>query len=135
MSAQLRSLYYALLAGLLIMTSGFVKAGPVDDLLPPPTRQAEKRSLGANDENIQRSRYQNGGGLGASFSRDGKFLVTSSGYQGMTLWDVATGRAIGQLNSPSNGDGIAAAFMPDGKQLIPTNSRKHNQICPVGLWY
>jgi hypothetical protein len=48
--------------------------------------------------------------LGLLSPRMGKLLVTSSGYQGMTLWDVQTGRAKGQMINPSNSEGIAAAF-------------------------
>jgi hypothetical protein len=71
MSAQFRSLHYVLLTIAWIVAAGFVKAGPVDDLLPPPTRQVEKRSLGANDDRIRQAQYGGHGGFGASFSPDG----------------------------------------------------------------
>src|SRR5262249_23059272 len=72
-------------------------AGPADDLLPPPVRQVEKRSLGGMDDNSRRSFYDGRGGIGAAFSPDGKLLVTSAGHQGMALWEVSTGRVLGQL--------------------------------------
>ncbi len=65
----------AILCILLSLAAAPATAGPADDLLPPPVRQAEKRSLVAN--NVQRNYYDGRGGLGAAFSPDGKLLVTA----------------------------------------------------------
>src|SRR5207244_2238187 len=93
-------------------------AARADDLLPPPVRQAERRTLGANEERLRRTYFIDGrGGTGAAFSPDGKLLVTA-GNQGMTLWDVGSGRALGQFSHEYNNEGLSAAFTPDGKQLV-----------------
>jgi hypothetical protein len=115
---------------------GSAKAGPADDLLPPPVRQAEKRSLGANDERMKRSYYDGRGVGGAAFSPDGRVLVASSGYQGMTLWDVASGRAVAlPPPTPNNNSAAVAAFLPDGKQFVAASSGgPGREMSPVGLW-
>src|SRR5262245_4780563 len=95
------------------------QGGATDGLLPPPVRQAAKRSLGGDDPN-KRAFYGGGGGagLGAAFSPDGKLLVTSMGYQGMALWDVGSGRMLGQLPNSSNQQNMAVTFTPDGKRIL-----------------
>jgi WD40 repeat protein len=109
-------------------------AGPADDLLPPPVRQAEKRSLTAND--VRQSFYNGRGGLGAAFSPDGKFLIASVGFQGMSLWDVGAGHALGQLPIQFNGGGgLSAVFTADGRQLVVANWGNPGMgLCPVGVW-
>jgi WD40 repeat protein len=123
-----------LLVGLAVSLPGSAKAGPADDLLPPPVRQTEKHSLGGDEDRGRRAFYEGRGGVGAAFSPDGKLLVTASGYQGMTVWDVGSGRALGQFLSQSNSEGVAAAFTPDGKQLVAAHWGMHREGCPVGLW-
>jgi hypothetical protein len=109
--------------------------GPADGLLPPPVRQAEKRSLGGDNDNIKRSYYDGRGGLGAAFSPDGKLLVTSQGYQGLTLWDVGAGRMLGPLSFPGgHNQNQVAVFTPDGKRLIATSWGGHQQAYPVHVW-
>src|SRR5437879_2894834 len=116
MTAFTRMCFYFLLFLAVDKAIGNLQAGSADDLLPPPARQVEKRALGG-DERGRRAYYDGRGGLGGAFSPDGKFLVTSAGYQGITLWDVGTGRALGQLANPINSQGISAAFTPNGKQI------------------
>jgi hypothetical protein len=113
-------------------------AAPADDaaqLLPPPVRQAEKRSLVAANDAFRRNFYNGPGGLGAAFSPDGKFLLTSVNFQGSTLWDAAAGRVLGQLPFQNNG-GMAAAFTADSKQIVIAawTNGAFGGSCPVGLW-
>jgi hypothetical protein len=133
MTASLRTPFYLLLCLGFGVTS-WARAGPADDLLPPPVRQTEKRALGADNEQVRRAYYDGRGGIGAAFSPDGKFLVASGGYQGILLWEVGTGRALGQLTTRSNHEGLAAAFTPDGKQLVAANWTMHQESCPITVW-
>jgi hypothetical protein len=133
MTASAPRRFRALLALAAVAAAG---AAPADDLLPPPVRQTEKRSLGGNDDRTRRFAYDGRGGFGAAFSPDGKYLVTAAGFQGMTLWDVAAGRAAAQLPNPSNNMGLSVAFTPDGAQFVATNwgNPGGGGPCPVALW-
>jgi hypothetical protein len=134
MTASARRTFGALLALAVVGAAGPANAGPADDLLPPPVRQVEKRSLGANDDRFRRN-YYDGRGVGAAFSPDGKLLVTAGGFQGMALWDVAAGRALAQFPNLNNNGGLAAAFLPNGEQFVAANwSGPGQAACPVALW-
>jgi hypothetical protein len=110
-------------------------AGPLDELLPPPVRQSEKRSFGGNSDYLRRAYYDGRGGGGAAFSPDGKFLVTASEHQGMILWEVGTGKALTQLNNSNRNDGLSSvAFTPNGKQIVASSWGGHQEGHPVGLW-
>jgi hypothetical protein len=115
---------YLLVFGFLFLPAvSLVAAGPLDELLPPPVRQMEKRSLGiggGEDMPFRRNYYDGRGIMNASFSPDGKFLVTSAGFPGMALWDVASGRSVGTFPLGQGGprEGSALAFTPDGKQMV-----------------
>ena len=123
----------AMLCILLSLAAAPAIAGPVDDLLPPPVRQAEKRSLVAN--NVQRNYYDGRGGLNAAFSPDGKFLVAGAGFQGITLWDVGAGPALGQLPNTVTNGGASAVFTANGQQLVVANWGGPGMgLCPVALW-
>jgi len=124
----------SLFLGLIAMAGGAVQAGPVDDLLPPPVRQTEKRLLGGDEQNMRRAMFAGREGVGAAFSPDGKLLITSMGYQGMTLWEVSSGRALGQFLSSGRSEGMSAAFTPDGKQVVTANWGMGQEGCPVSLW-
>jgi WD40 repeat protein len=53
---------------------------------------------------------------GVAMSQDGKLLATVLGNSAVQLWDVETGKDIGQLKGPPNG--VATVhFAPDGKSL------------------
>jgi WD40 repeat protein len=135
MAALSRLPLYFLLVVAVVAAPTVVKAGPLDDLLPPPARQIEKRSLGANDERIRRSYYDGRGGAGAVFSPDGKYLLAVAAYQGMALWDASSGRMIGQFANLANfspNEGMVAAFTPDGKQLVAA-AHSHMQSSSVSL--
>jgi WD40 repeat protein len=62
----------------------------------------------------------------AVFTRDGKFLVSSSGDRTIRFWDLATGREVRRLSPPTfggwfvfSGDGkIVGTTMPDGSIAI-----------------
>jgi WD40 repeat protein len=134
MTASARRTFAVLLALAVVGgAAGAAQAGPADDLLPPPVRQSEKRSLlNPNDE--RRRSFYPGGGLGAAFSPDGKFLLTSTSYQGLTLWEPGAGRALGQLPYQSN-FGLAAAFTANGEQLVLcAPGSPGGGACPVTLW-
>ena len=123
----------AILCILLSLAAAPAAAGPADDLLPPPVRQAEKRSLVAN--NVQRNYYDGRGAIGAAFSPDGKLLVTGSAFQGMTLWDVGAGRVLSQLPTTANNGGLSAVFTPNGQQLVVANWGGPGMgLCPVAVW-
>lgn len=123
----------AILCILLPLAAAPAAAGPADDLLPPPVRQAEKRSLVAN--NVQRNYYDGRGAIGAAFSPDGKLLVTGSAFQGMTLWDVGAGRVLSQLPTTANNGGLSAVFTPNGQQLVVANWGGPGMgLCPVAVW-
>lgn len=113
-------------------------AEPLDDLLPPPVRPVEKRTLGGDDDRDRaRTRYylnERGGPLGGTFSPDGKLLVTS-GYPGIVLWDVGSGKPVGTitLNQFGGREGAAVAFTPDGKHLVGA-SWGGSDMNPVGLY-
>lgn len=122
-----------LLALAAVAAAGAANAGPADDLLPPPVRQAEKRSLGGNDYRIARA-YYDASGLGAAFSPDGRLLVTAGNHLGRAVWDVRTGRQLGSLTDATGNTGMAGAFTPDGKQFVIANWGGHQDAFPVAVW-
>src|SRR6266542_1916682 len=134
MTTSTRTLLHLLLCLAVALATASAKAGPADDLLPPPVRQAEKRSLGGSDERLRRYMDDGRGGLGAAFSPDGKLLVTAAGHQGMALWDVGSGRVLGHLTSLSYNEGLSTAFTPDGKQIIGASWGGHREGHPVSVW-
>ncbi len=136
MKASARTWSY-LLSCLAIVPSAIpVAAGPLDELLPPPVRQSEKRSFGGNSDYLRQAYYDGrGGGAGAAFSPDGKFLITASERQGMIVWEVGAGKALSQLNNSNRNDGASAiAFTPNGKQIVASSWGGHQESHPVGLW-
>jgi WD40 repeat protein len=64
--------------------------------------------------------------VAASFSTDGKMLLTGCDNQVAGLWDVKTGRLIGPLmrhqRAPLGGLSMVVAFSPDGRTVV-TGSR------------
>jgi hypothetical protein len=107
------------------------KAADVEDLLPPPVRHTEKRSLGEDDH---RRGYPGHGGFGAAFSPDGKILITGSGFRGVGWWDVSTGRALDTTGQLNHDDALSGAFTPDGKKVLMTSWGGHHGGIPVTLW-
>jgi WD40 repeat protein len=66
------------------------------------------------------------GDFSVAFSPDGKTLVSSSSYDGLKLWEVASGKQLHALNHP----GLrVVAFSPDGKTLA-SGSADHT----VRIW-
>jgi Tol biopolymer transport system component len=130
MSTSTQASLYLLLA-FAAPPAGSVPAGSADDLLPPPVRQLEKRSLGS-DERYRRFPGDRGG-TGAAFSPDGKLLVLSSANQGLAVHDAASGRLLGNLANRYN-ESFSVAFTPNGKQLIAASSGGHQQAYPVTVW-
>jgi WD40 repeat protein len=129
-----KSARFVLLVSLLAGPVGSATAGPLEDLLPPPVRQAEKRSLGDPNDPRRQVAFQTQGIAGAAFSPDGKLLVTGSGYQGVSWWDVRTGRSLDQAAQLNHQEGLTAAFTPDGKQVIMASWGGHQQGHPVNVW-
>ncbi|MET9225833.1 AAA family ATPase [Lentzea sp. NPDC003310] len=66
---------------------------------------------------------------GASFSPDGKLLVTAGTTSGARLWDVVTGRGLGRLE-PEGKPVVDVTFSPDGKVIAGTEDGSGT----VGLW-
>ena len=129
MLASARTPVYLLLSLALVPISGSVVGRPVEDLLPPPVRHAEKRSFITANERQQS--YNNRGALsGAAFSPDGKILLTANGW-----WEVRSGRVLGQGVFQQNyGEGVSAAFTPDSKQVVMTSWGGHQGVHPVSVW-
>ena len=102
----------------------------VDDLLPPPVRRAEKRSLVTEQERQQSYSYRHGALGGASFSPDGKTLLAGNGW-----WDIRTGRNLDPVNVRFNyGEGVSFAFAPDGKQVVMASWGGHQGAHPVSVF-
>ncbi len=114
----------------MLFVVGVGRAAGADDLLPPVLRHSEKRTLGAANE---RQSFYNGRGVsGAAFSPNGKSMITYMGYNGGSiLWDVESGKMIGQLPN-DHPQGMIAAFTPDGKHLVVSGSG-NNGDCSVSL--
>jgi hypothetical protein len=91
MMASARTLVYLLLSLALVPMAGSVVGRDLEELLPPPMRHSQKRSLLSDNERQQAYNNGRGGFGGAAFSRDGKILMT-----GFAWWDVRRGRTLGQ---------------------------------------
>ena len=129
MMASAQTPVYLLLSLAVVPMAGSLVGRPVEDLLPPPVRHAEKRTLITDNE---RQQYNNNRGAlgGAAFSPDGKTLLTANGW-----WDVRTGRVQGQGVFQQNyGEGVTAAFTPDSKQVVMTSWGGHQGVHPVSVW-
>jgi WD40 repeat protein/tRNA A-37 threonylcarbamoyl transferase component Bud32 len=76
--------------------------------------------------------FESGGGWTPQFSPDGLQLIAAvAGHA--KLWEVASGRETGVLESPANGI-VSAAFSPDGRRVV-TGSGVGMSLRPaVHLW-
>jgi WD40 repeat protein len=78
--------------------------------------------------------------LTASFSPDGKRVVTASADKTARVWDALTGKPLGE---PLRHDGavLAARFSPDGKHLVTATSNETARLwevpvsSPVPPWF
>ena len=68
--------------------------------------------------------------LSLAISPDGKTIAWAGGYQGMGLWEAATGKDIVQLQGSHHHVDSALAYSPDGT-LLATAS---NSGDPIRLW-
>ena len=67
--------------------------------------------------------------LSLAFSFDGKMVVSSSGDQTVRLWDVLTGKPIGEPWQGHSSSVLSVAFSPDGKMVV---SGSHDRT--LRLW-
>ncbi len=64
-----------------------------------------------------RFRGLTGRAMSVSFSPDGERLASGSSDGNIRLWDVATGRVLGDLSTGHSASEVRVAFSPDGKLL------------------
>src|SRR5207245_5029376 len=65
---------------------------------------------------IRQFKGENNGAAPLVFSGDGKRIFSNSWGKSGIIWDVATGKAIGELDPPLSG-GRGLVLSPDGKML------------------
>jgi hypothetical protein len=83
--------------------------------VPTLTLKVEPRAYGYNP-------------LFATFSPDGRYILTGSGYSPPQLWDAQTGEKVHQLRK-HGASVLKMAFSPDGQYLL-TNGHHHEAV----LW-
>ena len=64
----------------------------------------------------------------AAFSPDGKRIVSAFSDYTIRIWDVETGRQIGQPLEGHTSDVNSAEFSPDGKQIVSASNDKTIRI-------
>src|SRR5262249_16799577 len=65
----------------------------------------------------------------ASFSPDGKLIVTASYDKTIKIWDAETGK---ELSSFKDDDAVnSAAFSPDGKRIVTTNLKGSSKVWSI----
>lgn len=70
--------------------------------------------------------------VSVAFSPDGKLLAAGSGYNGVILWDAATGKEVRRIDPPV---GDFVAFAPDGKTLATARNWQQGEASGVvQLW-
>jgi WD40 repeat protein len=65
----------------------------------------------------------------ASFSPDGKLIVTASGDKTARVWEAVTGKAVGEPMRHEN-EVTAAGFSPDGKLIVTASGDKTARVWP-----
>jgi WD40 repeat protein len=76
---------------------------------------------GRTGQEIAVLRGHSDGVVNASFSRDGRRVLTCSNDHTMRLWDASNGDLIAVLRGHT-GDGVNARFTPDGSRLISNSA-------------
>src|SRR5258708_24174145 len=92
---------FSLLLCLGFFATASATAGPADELLPPPVRRVEKRSLGGMDDNFKTAHFDGRGGVGTALSPDGKLLLPGPCPQGHALEERGAGPALRPIRHPS----------------------------------
>jgi WD40 repeat protein len=64
----------------------------------------------------------------ASFSPDGRRIVTASDDKTARIWDAVTGKPIGAPLKGHTGDVLSAAFSPDGRRIVTASDDKTARI-------
>ena len=64
----------------------------------------------------------------ASFSPDGKRIVTASEDKTARVWDAASGKPIGEPLKGHEACGDSAAFSPDGKRIVTASDDKTARV-------
>ena len=67
----------------------------------------------------------------ASFSPDGNFIVSASADSTVRIWDVKTGRQVGNPLKGHAGGVNSAFFSPDGKHIVSTSDDKTIRIWDI----
>jgi WD40 repeat protein len=58
----------------------------------------------------------------ASFGADGKLVVTSSSDKTAQLWDLKTGKPVGEPLTGHTDAVLGASFSPDGKRVVTASA-------------
>ncbi len=80
---------------------------------------------------LQYLREQSSGVRCATFSPDGRRIVSGSDDNTLRLWDAATGAAIGEPLKGHSGSVTSVAFSPDGRRIASGSGDSTLRVWPV----
>ena len=93
-----------------------------------PTVEAEAALRQACQQNSAILKGHTGRVYSASFSPDGRQIVSASEDNTVRIWDVATGRQVGAPLKGHTSTVYSASFSPDGKQIVSASYDKTIRI-------